>query len=195
MSHVLLSYKKGQCGLCQVKADRMALRFKLSDVSLRQSAVDKAPYTLRKCVRLPNCYKEQTQFEYIGTFNRHHVQDSGNENVNNIAIGLSSSPVQSDVTTLGSLFTRMLTASRQGARFKSVTNKCPDVAQVQKEAEWLSDLWKVPVTVNRSSNGLYIVQASHKSQYPCPVHNRIHSTFRLRAVVFAHNTVPKCFVN
>lgn len=198
LSHVLLSYKKEQCGLCQLKADKTALRYKLSDVSSRQSAIDKAPYVVRKCVRLPNCYKEETRFEYIGTFNRHNVQEAGNENVHNIAIGLSSNPVQSDVTTLGSPFATVLTSSHQRTGFKSVTNSCPNVDRVQKEAERLSDLWEVPVTVKRSSDGLYIVKASQESQYPCPIHKKIHENrkkFRLRAIVFAHDTIPKCFVN
>ena len=196
LSHVLLSYKKDECGFCHLKADTRALRVKLSDVSSRQSAIDKAPYVVRKCVRLPNCYKEETRFEYMGTINRHDVHESDNENVHSVAIGLSSSPVQSDVTTLGSPFAAVLSSSRLRTGFTFVTNSCPNVEHVQQEAARLSNLWNVPVTVNQSSNGsMYIVQASQKSQYPCPVHKRIHSTFRLRAIVFAENTITKCFVN
>ena len=196
LSHVLLSYKKEECGLCHLKADMTALPVKLSDVSSRRSAIDRAPYVVRKCVRLPNCYKEETRFEYVGTINRHNVRESDNENVHSVAIGLSSSPVQPDVTTLGYPFAAVLSSAHRRAGFPFVTHSCPNVERVQREAERLSDLWKVPVTVNRSSNGsMYIVAASQKSQYPCPVHKRIHSTFRLRAVVFAENTITKCFVN
>ena len=195
LSHVILSYKKEQCGLCQLKADKAVLRSKLSDVSSRRSAVDKAPYVIRKCVRLPNCYKEETRFEYIGTFNRPNVPEPGNETVHSIAVGLSSNPVQLDVTTLGSDFdAKVLTSSDQRTGFKSVTNSFPNEDRVQKEAERLSDLWDVPVTVHRSSDGLYIVQASEKSGYPCPICKYIHSKFLLRAIVFAHKTIPKCFV-
>lgn len=113
-------------------------------------------------MRLPNCYKEDSGFEYIDTFNTQDIEDPGFEDPLSLSVGLSSNPIQVDV---------------------------------KSEARRLALLWGVPVTVRKTGSGLFCVQANEKSTtYPCPIHNRVHSSSKLGALLFNCHTKPKCFV-
>lgn len=163
----------------------------------RRSAIDKAPYSLRKSVRLPNCYKEGTGFEYVETFNDQvKLPASGFDDHLSLSVGLSSNPISDDVTFLGKRFLGMLEEHRYSKPAMELNSEeTPDNARVQEEAKRLMLLWGVPVTVKKTGAGLCCVQATDKSTtYPCPIHNRVHSTCKLSALVFATHTKYKCFV-
>lgn len=172
------------------------LRLNIDHAENRHSSIDKAPYSFRKCVRLPNCYKEDSGFKYIDTFNGLDIEDPGFDDPLSLSVGLSSNPILADVTTLGSHFWGTLKA--WGYTQPLVTSrleKAPDQAQVESEARRLSFLWDVPVTIRKTGSGLFSVQADSKSTtYPCPIHKRLHSKSKLCALVFATQTKPKCFV-
>lgn len=212
LKYTLLSYPVDSetCELCQLA---LALREQEGDwtgfrnsvissecVENRRSSIDRAPYSHRKCVRLPNCYKNSTKFEYIDTFNRHGMEDPGFEDPRSLSVGLSSNPILVDVSSLGPLFRGVLDRmrhSRQSLFLTQIHNGyvMPKQDRVQIETRRLSVLWGVPVTVKTSGSGLVYIQATEKSTtYPCPVHNRVHSKARLSALVFAECTKQKCFV-
>lgn len=202
LNYVLLSYPDDgdSCGLCEVgdEAERSGrcknvqgprrLRLDPSRAANRRPGIDKAPYSFRKCVRLPNCYKEDSGFEYIDTFNTQDIEDPGFEDPLSLSVGLSSNPIQVDVTSLGSRgYAQTLTISG--------LQQAPDQARVKSEARRLALLWGVPVTVRKTGSGLFCVQANEKSTtYPCPIHNRVHSSSKLGALLFNCHTKPKCFV-
>lgn len=208
LNYFLLSYPADleSCGLCEL-ADAMRtggcnssgsryLRLNSGSVANRRSSIDKAPYSLRKCVRLPNCYKEDSAFEYVETFNSQDIEDPGFDDPRSLSVGLSSNPILTDVTSLGSRFRDLLRApgnSKPSAI--SGLEGVPDRARVESEARRLALLWGVPVTIRKTGSGLFCVQANEKSTiYPCPIHSRVHSESRLGAVIFTTQTKPKCFV-
>ncbi|KAJ8009778.1 hypothetical protein DPEC_G00067750 [Dallia pectoralis] len=208
LNYVLLSYPSNvqSCGLCDL-ADAMRtggcstsgsrfLRLNSDSAENRSSSIDKAPYSLRKSVRLPNCDKEDSGFEYVDTFNRQDIEDPGFDDPLSLSVGLSSNPILVDVTSLGIRFQGILKV-RGYAQPPGIfgLDKVPDQARVESEARRLASLWGVPVTVRTTGSGLFCVQANEKSTtYPCPIHNRVHSKSKLGALVFATNTKPKCFV-
>lgn len=217
-AYALLSYPAdaASCSICQFRGNRVGhgsssrevsgssarLRFRGRDSS-RRSAVDRGPYCLRKCVRLPNCRKRDSVFEYVGTFNGpEDVEDPLLETPSSLAVGLSSNPMSTDVTFLGGRFARVLEALSLGTVTFSGDSSLshgkallPDSARVDSEALRLADLWGVSVTVSKSGSGLTCVRANERSEtYPCPVHKRIHSKSMLCALVFASHTSAKCFV-
>lgn len=204
LSYVLLSYPNDSesCGLCDLGtcmtrvSGSKCLKLGSAHVNTsRSSAIDRAPYSFRKSVRLPNCYKDDSQFEYVGTFNRQHdVDNPGSDDPRSLSVGLSSNPIMGDVTCLGSLF-RGLSQCRLSQQAISFTFEDePDQHRVSSEAQRLMSLWGVPVTVRKTGSGLFCVQANTKSTFPCPIHNRVHSTCKLAAFVFAACTKYKCFV-
>lgn len=208
LNYVLLSYPSSleSCGLCEL-GDSMTrsasgsrcLRLGSAQANARHSAIDRAPYSFRKCVRLPNCYKEDSRFEYMGTFNGQEdiEEDPGLDDPLSLSVGLSANMILSDVTSLGSRFQGVLRAgglSQQLVFFK--LDEEPDQARVRSEAKRLMSLWGVPVTVRKTGSGLFCVQANEKSTtYPCPIHNRVHTASKLSALVFATCTKHKCFVS
>ncbi|KAE8277816.1 hypothetical protein D5F01_LYC24143 [Larimichthys crocea] len=210
LNYALLSYPDDgdSCGLCEVgdaversghgKVIRgpRCLRIDPSRAANRRPGIDKAPYSFRKCVRLPNCYKEDSGFEYIDTFNTQGIEDPGFEDPLSLSVGLSSNPILVDVTSLGSRF-RSVIKARGYAQPLTISGlqQAPDQGHVKSEARRLASLWGVPVTIRKTGSGLFCVQANEKSTtYPCPIHNRVHSTSKLGALVFASHTKPKCFV-
>lgn len=209
MNYVLLSYPASakSCGLCNLgcamtrgachSPGSSYLRLNSDHEEKRCSSIDKAPYSFRKCVRLPNCYKEDTRFQYIDTFNTQDIEDPGFDDPLSLSIGLSSNPILGDVTSLGSRFQGILkTGGCSKPLGLSRLQGVPDQAHVESEARKLSLLWGVPVTIRKTGSGLFCVQANEKSTtYPCPIHNRVHSKSRLGALVFATHTKPKCFVS
>lgn len=205
LGYVLLSYpdQVESCGLCALgeamdRGGRSScgstyLRISSETGNERRSSVDKAPYSLRKCVRLPNCYKEDAAFEYVDTFNTQDIEDPGFEDPLSPSVGLSSNPVLADVTSLGSRFRDVLKTQVRSA--VSGLEDVPDRARVKSEARRLASLWGVPVTIGRTGSGLYFVKANEKSQsFPCPKHDRVHSSAMLSALVFVTRTKHKCFV-
>lgn len=210
LNYALLSYPADteSCELCDL-GDAMRrrgrnstgtkyLRRKSADAETRRSSIDKAPYSFRKCVRLPNCYKGNSGFEYVDTFNTQDIEDPGFDDSLSLSVGLSSNPILADVTSLGSRFRGILDVVR-GHSKPSVASRlkeeAPDQVRVKNEAQRLASLWGVPVTVRKTGLGLFCVQANEKSTtYPCPIHNRVHSKSKLGALVFATHTAPKCFV-
>ena len=208
-NYVLLSYPADarSCGLCDLGEElktegcenvgSRCLKLDSRCAKNRCSSIDKAPYSFRKSVRLPNCYKECSSFEYVDTFNTHDIEDPGFDNPLSLSVGLSSNPILVDVTSLGIRFQGVLKA--RGASQTSVISnldEAPDRSRVETEARRLSLLWGVNVTANKSSSGFFYVEATEKSNtYPCPIHKRIHHNFKLRALVFATQTKPKCFVD
>lgn len=210
LRYLLLSYPEETraCSLCDLskaisqsasKNDVRCLRLSADAPrkTTRRSAIDKAPYAFRKSVRLPNCYKQGTGFEYVETFNDQiNLPGSGFDHHLSLSVGLSSNPIADDVTFLGDRFTDLL-KERQGlpAIQFDAEEDSPDGERVENEAKRLMDLWGVPVTVRQTGTGLFCVQATEKSTtYPCPKHNRVHSTSKLSALVFATQTKHKCFV-
>ena len=208
VNYVLLSYPADarSCGLCdlgdELKTDgcdnvgSRCLKLNSHRANNRCSSIDKAPYSFRKSVRLPNCYKECSSFEYVDTFNTHDIEDPGFDNPLSLSVGLSSNPILVDVTSLGVRFRGVLKA-RGGSQTSVISrlDEAPDQSRVETEARRLSLLWGVNVTVNKSGSGFFYVQANEKSTtYPCPIHKRVHSKSKLSALVFATQTKPKCFV-
>lgn len=215
LGYTLLSYpaEASRCGLCELRGsiarggrrDLCPRQLRLGEpdrTGPRRSSVDRAPYSFRKCVRLPNCGKEGSAFEYVGTFNvRDDVEDPRFEDPRSLSVGLSSNPITSDATSLGDRFAGIVgKRDPRPPRFAPSgpaveRDGAPDRARVESEALRLAELWGVPVTVRKSGSGLMCVQANERSEtYPCPVHNRIHSKTRLGALVFSTHTVAKCFV-
>ena len=209
LNYVLLSYPADveACGLCGLSyamrtggrdpSGSKYLRLSPVQVANRRSSIDKAPYSFRKCVRLPNCYKEDSGFDYVDTFNIQDIEDPGFDDPLSLSVGLSSNPILSDVTSLGSRFRDVLKEEpgRSRPRVVSKLEQVPNRARVESEARRLAILWGVPVAIRRSGSGLFCIQANDKSTtYPCPIHNRVHSTSKLGALVFAQQTKPKCFV-
>lgn len=207
LRYVLLSYPEDlrSCGLCElskaitqcaVANNARCLRVTGNTRPKRLSAVDKAPYALRKSVRLPNCCKENIRFEYVETFNDQvKLPGSGFDDHLSLSVGLSSNPVSQDVTFLGDLFNNTLQERKLSFTIACEADDTPDLKQVNSEAARLIALWGVPVTVKKTGTGLFCVQATEKSTaYPCPKHNRVHSNCKLSALVFATQTVYKCFV-
>lgn len=211
LNYVLLSYPDDgdSCGLCElgdevkrwercnknVRGPRR-LRLDPSRAADRRSGIDKAPYSFRKCVRLPNCYKEDSGFEYLATFNTQDIEDPTFEDPLSLSVGLSSNPILVDVTSLGSRFRGVIKA-REYAQPLTISGleRAPDQARVKSEARRLASLWGVPVTIRKTASGLFCVQANEKSTtYPCAIHHVVHSTSKLGALVFAGYTKPKCFV-
>lgn len=209
LGYVLLSYPKDSdsCGLCdlgaclrQTSGGSKCLKLGSHDTNAsRSSAIDRAPYSFRKSVRLPNCYKEDSRFEYISTFNmQHDIDNPGSDDPMSLSVGLSSNPILGDVTCLGSMFYGLLQfqVPQQAIsfNFEEEEEEEPDQTKVSREAQRLMSLWGVPVTVRKTGSGLFCVQAKAKSMFPCPIHNRVHSTCKLAALVFATCTKYKCFV-
>ena len=208
LNYVLLSYPQdaGLCGLCDLgnamvrggcnSSGSSYLRLDSNHATNRRSSIDKAPYSFRKCVRLPNCYKEDSGFEYVDTFNTQDLEDPGCDDPLSLSVGLSSNPILNDVTSLGNRFQGLLRAlGHTQPLVVSGLAEVPDQAHVESEARRLALLWGVPVTIRKTGTGLFCVQANGKSAtYPCPIHNRVHARATLGAVVFATHTKPKCFV-
>lgn len=209
LCYVLLSYPEEtrSCSLCDLskaitrsasKNDVRCLRLS-ADVprkTTRRSAIDKAPYSFRKSVRLPNCYKQGTGFEYVETFNDQVcLPGSGFDHHLSLSVGLSSNPIADDVTFLGDRFVDLLKERQGSPSIEFIAEDSPDGERVENEAKRLMGLWGVPVTVRQTGTGLFCVQATEKSTtYLCPKHNRVHSTSKLSALVFATQTKHKCFV-
>lgn len=208
LNYGLLSYPADveSCGLCDL-GDAMRkggcnssgskyLRLNSDHAENRRSSIDKAPYSFRKCVRLPNCYKEDSGFEYVDTFNTQDIEDPGFDDPLSLSVGLSSNPILVDVTSLGSRFRGVLKTQRCSQPLVvSGLEEAPDQAHVESEARRLALLWGVPVTIKKTGLGLFCVQANEKSTtYPCPEHKRVHSKSKLGALVFATKTKLKCFV-
>lgn len=205
LRYALLSYPEDlrSCGLCtlsktlaQQTGSARCLRVTGDAQPKRLSAVDRAPYALRKSVRLPNCCKESTVFEYVDTFNDQvKLPGSGFDDHLCLSVGLSSNPVGQDVTFLGDRFSSILQETQPCITVACNSSDAPDLDHVSSEAARLIVLWGVPVTVKKTGTGLFCVQATEKSTaYPCPKHNRVHSNCKLSALVFATQTVYKCFV-
>lgn len=207
LRYVLLSYpdESRSCGLCQLSKsitrnnaanNGRILRLNANACQKRRSAVDKAPYSLRKSVRLPNCYKENTRFEYVETFNDQvNLHGSGFDGHRSLSVGLSSNPIAEDITFLGDRFSDILEERKVSLTVGFEAYATPDLKRVQNQAAELMVMWGVPVTIKKTSTGLFCVQATEKSTtYPCPKHNRVHSTCKLSALVFATQTIHKCFV-
>lgn len=210
LGYALLSYpsEAGSCGLCEladsltrggegVSSGSKYLRVHPDRSAGRSSSIDKSPYFFRKSVRLPNCYKDGSAFEYVDTFNKPDIEDSRSESPLSLSVGLSSNPVMNDVTCLGPRFCDVLrnAESSTGVALGSGQRVLPEQAFVTSEARRLSELWHVPVIVKTTGSGLICVQATEKStSYPCPIHNRVHSKARLGALVFERHSKPKCFV-
>lgn len=207
MKYVLLSYPADadSCGLCNLghamrkgpcnSSGSGYLRLN-SDLDNRRSSIDKGPYSFRKSVRLPNCYKNNSGFEYVDTFNTQDIEDPGCDDPLSLSVGLSSNPILSDVTSIGSRFRCVLKGRGYCQPFPvSVTEGVPNQTRVESEAGRLTLLWGVPVTIRKTGSGLFCVQATETSTtYPCPIHKRVHSKSKLGALVFATQTKPKCFV-
>lgn len=66
---------------------------------MRSSYTDKTPYSFRKSIRLPSCYKEDSGFKYVDTFNCQDVEDPWFENPLALSVGLSSNSVLDDVSS------------------------------------------------------------------------------------------------
>lgn len=207
LRYVLLSYpeESRSCGLCELSkviargaaANNVRCLRVTGDVrQKRLSAVDKAPYALRKSVRLPNCYKENIRFEYVETFNDQvNLPGSGFDDHLSLSVGLSSNPIAEDVTFLGEHFNDILEERKLSFTIGFEVDATPNLERVHNEAARLMSLWGVPATIRKTGTGLFCVQATEKSTtYPCPKHNRVHSNCKLSALVFATQTVHKCFV-
>ncbi|KAK7878269.1 hypothetical protein WMY93_031088 [Mugilogobius chulae] len=96
----LLSYPEdlNSCGLCNLglEVNRACGSVKLASAlrnKRRISCIDTGPYCLRKCVRLPNCRKEDTCFEYIATFNRQNIEEPDFDEPLSLSVGLSSNVI------------------------------------------------------------------------------------------------------
>ena len=209
LNYVLLSYPGNAetCGLCEL-GDLMkrngrdasvsnSLQLNLGQKDNRRSSIDKAPYAFRKCVRLPNCYKGDSEFKYMDTLNTHDIADPGFDDPLSLSVGLSSNPILADVTSLGKRFQDVLKPNgAPEASLVSGLQDTPGRARVENEAQRLALLWGVPVAIKKTTSGVFCVQANVKSTtYPCPIHNRVHSTSKLGALVFATRTIAKCFVS
>ncbi|KAJ7984370.1 hypothetical protein DPEC_G00361850 [Dallia pectoralis] len=76
---IVRTLRPGRCHAnrgCSTSGSRF-LRLNSDSAENRSSSIDKAPYSLRKSVRLPNCDKEDSGFEYVDTFNRQDIEDPG----------------------------------------------------------------------------------------------------------------------
>ncbi|KAJ8411151.1 hypothetical protein AAFF_G00171570 [Aldrovandia affinis] len=164
----LSSPKHEGCGLCWARRGNV---YAPKGGGERVSAIDKTPYAVNKCVTLPNCCKADAwgtrPFRYILTHNAEGIEDPGFEGLEQVSVGLSSIPILSDLTSLGPECHEEVQDDR--------------VSEAKAEAE---KLWGVPVTVERFC----------ASQYPCPLHSRVHRHFKLRAAVTCEGIVPICFV-
>lgn len=146
---------------------------------------------------LPNCYKQDSAFEYVDTFNTQDIEDPGFESPTCISVGLSSNPILGDVTLLGPRFQSVLKHRGEGQIKTHLSlQNAPDRARVESEARKLEVQWGVPVVIRKTGSGLYCVQATERSTtYACPIHNRVHTNCKLSALIFAGMTKPKCFVS
>ncbi|KAK7915595.1 hypothetical protein WMY93_011356 [Mugilogobius chulae] len=162
--YVLLSYPADStsCELCSLGVTLTKCGQKLSGADLlkvrsqglresnRLSSLDIAPYSCRKSVRLPNCYKEDSPFQYVETFNKGDISDPGMEDPISLAVGLSSNPIRTDVTSLGDRFRNVIVGQGEDipgcSTLQLLEKDKPDESRVKSEARRLMKLWGVPVT-------------------------------------------------
>ena len=191
------------CGMCNiVKTKARVRKIEFGSESLlvsspkmsRESAVDSGPYSIRKCVRLPNCHKRKLEgtaaFKYVATFNSKYPETLS-ESPDAASVGLSSNRILPDVTSLGPGFDNVLFGS-EGAPLR-LSMWAHNSDHVNKAQAALEKLWEVPTTVATLSSGLTIVRAKHKSKHKCPIHNRVHSSAPLGAFVMPHGFKYHCF--
>lgn len=205
LRYALLSFPVDVCGLCVLSASKhqtggggpRTLKIpRNSDTTQRRSAIDKAPYCIRKCVRLPNCAKDGRVFQYIYTINDNEGE-LGFDDPLSLSVGLSSNPINAGVAYMnlckGTTSPPLALTVRRNSMNKQLDTTVTE-DHIQTESTRLMGLWKVPVVVKMLNSGVTCVEATAKSEYPCPKHRRIHSNCKLAALVFATRTVYKCFV-
>lgn len=141
--------------------------------------LDVAPYAVHKSIRLPNVSKDGEQFRYIATLNDFYAGDS--ENYESMAVGISSlirTPDTQIINIKPPLPWRSQTVRRQKKLVYMGSNNT-------KYMEWFSNMWNVNVKTSVSGKGLFIIEATDTSKFPCPHHGYVHRRIKLRVFVYS----------